>query len=396
MSRQINVNTPVSRRRSGLRGRRLSYSPEATVPTPAPSYSPEANVPTPAPRYSILARRAAERATEAVRAWHVIGDINEPVTSQFVHNNAEYTVHGNAPFSMVDFQEEPDLEEENVTAEEVVNEAANRAHRRAVQLHEHLHEPQETTEPLPNYSPVHSPDLIAMEDLETPQNAFESFDGESEDEVAPLPQVDMAVFCHICSCTFTDIKNYNSSFVTTSECDHAVCFKCYSSIVFDKESFKCSMCNRATPTCRVYNHQGFVEISSTRSVRDRQAIKTHWAKLLNNNMSDSNVSEQSDIQKLQAEMAELRASTARAQHQAAIAHENNSTVLRLLNAKTAQLEDELNAKYGLINENEQLKEHNRKLQSQIDAQNFKTKALVEEYLRQQTNLLDNLRNVIDK
>ncbi|AAA67992.1 immediate early gene 2 [Choristoneura fumiferana multiple nucleopolyhedrovirus] len=294
MSRQINANTPVSRRRSGLRGRRLSYSPEDAVPTPAP-------------RFSILeARRAADRpAEERMRAWHVIGDTSEPVTLRFVHNNAQYTVHGNAPFNTADFQEERDSQE---------TEAANRAHQRAVHLHEHLHEVQETAAPLPNYSPVHSPDLTVMEDLETPRQRFETMfhavDAESEDEAVPLPQVDMAVFCHICSCFFTDIKNYNSSFVTTSECNHAVCFKCYTSIMFDKELFKCSMCNRATPTCRVYNHKGFVELLPTRAVRDKQAIKTHWAQLLDNNMSDSKVPEQNDVQKLQAELAELRAEMA--------------------------------------------------------------------------------------
>ncbi|AGR57043.1 IE-2 [Choristoneura rosaceana nucleopolyhedrovirus] len=421
MNRQIYVNSHVRRRRSGFRGRRLSYSPridapaptpridapaptpridapaptpriDAPAPTPridAPAPTPRIDAPTPAPRSSILSRRAAE---EYVQAWHTIGDTNEPVTLHFVHNNADYLVHGNAPFSTRDFEEDNDVH----------NNVGERAHHRAVQLHERLQQTEQTEAPSPNYSPVHTP---VMHDLESPRQVWQdssddeseygfphySSSDESEDGVAP-PQVDMAVFCHICSCTFQDTKNYNSSFVTTLDCNHAVCFKCYINIIFKKRLYKCSMCNLATRVCRVYNHRGYVELMSTRSVCDKQAIKTHWAQLLDSNMSDNNVSddtiEQNYVQALQSELAELRASTARAkEHLEEVIYTKNA---ELLEERDNRLKAQLRV--------DQLEEQVDELQDQthtLRAKNFSIIASVEEFSdqfnefsRQQTDRLD--------
>lgn len=240
-------------------------------------------------RSNIIRRAINVQADEPIPI-NVLGNISEPITASYVYNNEIYNVHGEEEISYSYLNRLYDEQEE----------AMGRVEERS------------SSSPPPNYSPVRSNDTDDDYDLNLAINTSLA----DEPQSPPEPQVDVAVLCHICSCTFTDIQNYNSNFVTSSMCNHAVCFKCYVSIVFNNESYKCSLCNKITPTCRAYNNEGYVELTTVKTVLDKQAIKRHWSHLDNSNKSD----ETTTIQKLRAELAELQAQHSTLQNQLAEAN----------------------------------------------------------------------------
>lgn len=396
MSRSNNANapTPSNRRRnlSLARGRRLTYSP--------PDAAPAARASPP---------RSAPRA--APRRVHVVGDPGAPLRASYALPNGVYNVHGDAEF-------DPPEEDDDL----FVDTAAEQTRQRAVNLHERprrdLGERMTRSPTLftysPSYSPTsprsppRSPDLIMLENLQpAPEQPLAPFNDSDDDErlleqvmlesaeapqlpqTPPAPQVDVAVLCHICSCTFIDIQNYNSNFVTSTECNHAVCFKCYVSIVFGKESYKCSICNRTTISCRAYNRDGYVELSTMTTVRDSQAIKRHWAQLSDSNMPHSN--EMTAIQELQAELAELRAATARAHHDANMARSDSQLLRQQLDVKEAELAHESNARLKLQKQNETLSANNLSLQHQLNTQVIESRVKMEQFKRQHDEFMEKFK-----
>nr|WHM28306.1 ie-2 [Dasychira pudibunda nucleopolyhedrovirus] len=376
--------TPSNRRRRNLslvRGRRLTYSPPDAAP--AQRASPPRSAPRAAPR-----------------RVHVVGDPSAPLRASYTLPNGD-----------------PPEEDDDIL---FVDTAAEQARQRAVDLHERLRrelgERMTRSPTLFNYSPSYSPtsprsrspDLIMPEDLQPArEQPLAPFNDSDDDErlleqvmlesaeapqlpqAPPAPQIDVAVLCHICSCTFTDIQNYNSNFVTSTECNHAVCFKCYVSIVFGKESYKCSICNRTTISCRAYNRDGYVELSTMTTVRDSQAIKRHWAQLSDSNMSHSN--EMTAIQELQAELAELRAATARAHHDVNMARSDSQLLRQQLDVKEAELAHESNARLKLQKQNETLSANNLSLQHQLDTQVIESRVKMEQFKRQHEDFMEKFR-----
>ncbi|AAK85695.1 IE2 [Epiphyas postvittana nucleopolyhedrovirus] len=301
MSRQMNVNTPVRRRRhtSNIRGRRLSFSSSPDNTTPVQRRSPGYSPAEPAPVYPMPAPRRSS------------------TQDLIITDNNDNTI---------------------------------------------------------NYSPVHSPDFVVLDEFE------------DEPQEAPAVEVDMAVFCHICSWTFGDTENRNSSFVTSSECNHAVCFKCYTNIIFDKSMYKCSICNRTTPVCRVYNHRGFVHLKAVETVRDTQAIKTHWDQLRENNMDASTINIQNlqaelKVLKLEAELAKLRASTTRAQHEINMVKSDNQLLKQHLEIKSFELKQEC-----ITSEN--WRKQTNDLQTQLDEQVADTKLKMEKFAQSHSYFME--------
>ncbi|AAC59150.1 immediate early gene 2 [Orgyia pseudotsugata multiple nucleopolyhedrovirus] len=401
MSRSNNANapTPSNRRRnlSLVRGRRLTYSP------PDAASAQRASPPRSAPR-------------AAPRRVHAVGDPGAPLRASYALPNGVYNLHGDAHFN-------PPEEDDDIL---FVDTAAEQARQRAVNLHEavnrherlrrELGERMTRSPTLLNYSPSYSPtsprsrspDLIMPEDLQPArEQPLAPFNDSDDDErlleqvmlesaeapqlpqAPPAPQVDVSVLCHICSCTFTDIQNYNSNFVTSTECNHAVCFKCYVSIVFGKESYKCSICNRTTISCRAYNRDGYVELSTMSTVRDSQAIKRHWAQLSDSNMPHSN--EMTTIQELQAELAELRAATARAHHDVNMARSDSQLLRQQLDVKEAELAHESNARLKLQKQNETLSANNLSLQHQLNTQVIESRVKMEQFKRQHDEFMEKFK-----
>ncbi|BAE72295.1 IE2 [Hyphantria cunea nucleopolyhedrovirus] len=374
MSRINNADTPTNRRNLSLaRGRRrLTYSPSTPMPTPRQTRAP---MPTPRQRRSLTPE-------------HVVGDRNAPLRASYTINNSRYNVHGDAEFNP------PEDDDDSII---FTDHAAEQARQRAVNLHESL----TTTPRSPDYSPVHSPSgqVIDSDDYNSDddermleQILLESAEPPQTPQPAPEPQEDVEVLCHICSCTFTDIKNYNSNFVTSSECNHAVCFKCYVSIVFNKEAYKCSICNRTTLTCRAYNRAGYVELSTVRTVRDNKLIKQHWMQLTESNMPHNR--DKTIIEELQLELADLRATTARAHHEVNMIKSDNLLLQQQVDFKNLELQQELNAKVKLQKQNDTLSAANTFLQNQLDAQVAESKIKMDQFVRQHEAFLKKFKSSV--
>nr|UIX56132.1 IE2 [Hyphantria cunea nucleopolyhedrovirus] len=344
-----------------------------------------------------LARAAAAPPMPAAPAEHVVGDRNAPLRASYIINNARYNVHGDAEFNP------PENNDDDVM---FVDPAAEQARQRAVNLHDSLSSPRS-----PDYSPVPSSTLRSffnivneyVNETETDTDSdddermleqvlLESTEPPQTPQPAPEPQEDVEVLCHICSCTFTDIKNYNSNFVTSSECDHAVCFKCYVSIVFGKESYKCSICNRTTVTCRAYNRAGYVELSTVRTVPDDKLIKRHWMQLTDSNMPHAR--DKTAIEELQLELAELRAATARAHHEVNMVKSDNMLLQQQIDLKNLELQQESNAKSKLQNQNDSLRAANTFLQNQLDAQVAESKTKMDQFARQHEAFLKKFKSSV--
>ncbi|ABI13928.2 immediate early protein 2 [Anticarsia gemmatalis nucleopolyhedrovirus] len=299
MSRQINANfsTPrhrvsagaLSRRSSGA-ARRLSYSPEdEAVPLRRPDPAPRRSAPMPAPR----------RNRSPVR---------HPTQSP-----TQRSASSPAPRS---------------------SQPGDEAHQRALRLHESI---QDEILPYrsPDYSPVRNSEAFIIDS----DDEFEP-DFDSDVEIQEVrPEKEITLMCNICSCSFTDLENRNSSFVTSTQCDHAVCIKCYLKIIFSKESYKCSICNRETDCCRMYTETGIQEIKAVNARSDKEAIKKHWGFLRKDNMADKTI-ELNAIQKLQAELVQLRAETTRAHHNVHMIKSDNQMLKQQLEFKDLELKRE--------------------------------------------------------
>ncbi|QDL57008.1 IE-2 [Dione juno nucleopolyhedrovirus] len=184
----------------------------------------------------------------------------------------------------------------------------------------------------------------------------------------PLPQIDKALFCYICSCTYVDIQDYNSNFVTSSECHHAVCFKCYVNIMFDKSEYKCSICNKITRTCRAYNSSGYVELKVIGTMRNNQIIKRHWMELMKSNVSHETNAATKQIEH-NIELTKLRASLLAAHHSNNMMKSDCQLMKQQLDVKNLELQRESEAKLELQKQNEMLLAANAALQKQMDEQN---------------------------
>ena len=412
MSRQINANSSTPRHRVGASAlsrrpsgaaRRLSYSPEdEVVPLRRPDPVPRRSAPLLAPR----------RNRSPVR---------HPTRSP-----TRRSAPSPAPRS---------------------SQSGDQAHQRALHLHESI---QNEILPLrsPDYSPVRSfePFTIDSDDDDNDDEFEPDFESDVETQEVK-PEKEIILMCNICSCAFTDLENRNSSFVTSTQCDHAVCIKCYLKIIFSKESYKCSICNRETDCCRMYTETGIQEIKAVNARTDKEAIKKHWGFLRKDNMPDKNI-ELNTIQKLQAELVQLRAETARAQHDVNMIKSDNQMLKQQLefkdlelhreSEKRLKLQDNLNsitADHKIITtsnqtlkqqlesresdnqtlkeqlrlkdlalkresqnmlklheENKTLNDATKNLQSQLNAQIIETKLKMEMFAQQHNNLMEKFKN----
>ncbi|AFY62816.1 immediate early protein 2 [Samia ricini nucleopolyhedrovirus] len=356
MSRSINTNTPARRRNNLFLGRRLTYSPDTPLGRRL-IYPPD--TPRAAPRSTPVPRQ------QSSTPEHVVGDRRAPLRASYFVNNAYYHVHGNAEFR-------PPNDET---------------------IH---NEPTHSEPRSPNYSPIHSPTYEPRSPNFSPThtNTFIWEDGTLRPPSSPPAQIEVSLYCHICSCTYTDLQNYNSTFVASTECHHAVCFKCYVSIVFDKQSYRCSVCNRTTTACRAYNRDGVVELRTVRTLRDREAIKTHWNNLFKHNILDCPVDDKNS--KLQAQLDESRALTALAQHKADMATSDNQMLRQQLECKTVQAQIKAREKLVLQQQYDALRAANDKLQSQLDDQVAATKVKMEKFAQQHATLMENYKKLVDK
>jgi hypothetical protein len=260
------------------------------------------------------------------------------------------------------------------------------------------------------------PDFVINDDDD--DDEFESdFETDSENQVA-MPEVDVALICNICSCEFTDIEDRTSSFVTSTACDHAVCVKCYLSIIFRKDFYTCSICKRSTRSCRMYTQKGIQELQAINAKIDPDAIKRHWGFLRKDNMLDK-TGQLNDIQKLQAELVKLRSETTRANHDINMVLSDNQLLQQQLEFRDAEskresqnkqkeLEKLYQDKLKLQEENNKLKEENNKLQeenntlngatknlqNQLDAQIGETRLKMEQFAQQHNNLMDKFKNLL--
>ncbi|ABE68534.1 immediate-early transcriptional regulatory protein-2 [Plutella xylostella multiple nucleopolyhedrovirus] len=141
----------------------------------------------------------------------------------------------------------------------------------------------------------------------TPVDEMEEANEEAEEEI------EHELTCNICFTTYKDIKNISSSFVTTSRCNHAVCFKCYIRIYTDKLEYTC-FCSVTTANCRMYSKSGYVEFMPAVVKRDRRVMASHWENLLNNNTVNNDSNDENVVAKLQQELAELRAKNSLNEH----------------------------------------------------------------------------------
>nr|ALR72333.1 immediate early protein 2 [Anticarsia gemmatalis multiple nucleopolyhedrovirus] len=352
MSRQINANfsTPrhrvsagaLSRRSSGA-ARRLSYSPEdEAVPLRRPDPAPRRSAPMPAPR----------RNRSPVR---------HPTQSP-----TQRSASSPAPRS---------------------SQPGDEAHQRALRLHESI---QDEILPYrsPDYSPVRNSEAFIIDS----DDEFEP-DFDSDVEIQEVrPEKEITLMCNICSCSFTDLENRNSSFVTSTQCDHAVCIKCYLKIIFSKESYKCSICNRETDCCRMYTETGIQEIKAVNARSDKEAIKKHWGFLRKDNMADKTI-ELNAIQKLQAELVQLRAETARAHHDVNMIKSDNQMLNQQLEFKELEIERESEQRLKLQDDYNSITSKNQTLTQLLKSMESDNQTFKEELRLKNIELMRKSQNV---
>ncbi|AJD09173.1 immediate early protein 2 [Condylorrhiza vestigialis mutiple nucleopolyhedrovirus] len=359
MSRQINANSSTPRhrvgagaRRSSGAARRLSYSLEdETVRRSDPV--PRRSAPLPAPRRN-----------------------RSPVR----HSTSRSPTRRNAP-----------------SPAPRSSQLGDQAHQRALRLHEELQD-----EILPHQSPddrSFEPFIIDSDD-DDDDDEFEP-DFESDVETQEVrPEKEIILMCNICSCTFTDLENRNSSFVTSTQCNHAVCIKCYLKIIFQKEIYKCSICNRETSHCQMYTETGIQEIKAVNARFDKEAIKKHWNFLRKDNMPDKSI-EFNTIQKLQAELVQLRAETARAQHNVNMINSDNQMLKQQLEFKDLELHRESEKRLKLQNDlNSITTDHhmittsNQTLKQQLESRESDNQTLKEQLRLKDLELKRESQNVL--
>ncbi|AAQ91658.1 immediate early protein 2 [Choristoneura fumiferana DEF multiple nucleopolyhedrovirus] len=361
MSRQINANSSTPRhrvsggalsRRSSGAARRLSYSPEdETVPLRRSDPAPRRPAPLPAPRRN-----------------------RSPV-----RHPARFPTQRSAP-SPAPRSSQP----------------GDQAHQRALRLHENIQDEEIQPYRSPDYSPVRSlePFIIDSDDEYEPV-----YDSDVETQEV-LPEIEVTLMCNICSCTFTDLENRTSSFVTSTECDHTVCIKCYLKIIFVKNSYTCSICKKETDRCRMYTEKGIQELKAVNAQSDKEAIKKHWGFLRKDNMPDKNI-ELNTIQKLQAELVQLRAETTRAQHDVNMIKSDNQMLKQQLEFKDLELhreyekrlklQDDLNS---ITTDHQMITTSNQTLKQQLESRESDNQTLKEQLRLKDFELKRESQNVL--
>lgn len=166
------------------------------------------------------------------------------------------------------------------------------------------------------------------------QSELELEEDEEEEEEEEAEEVEVS--CNICFTTLKDTKNVDSSFVTSIDCNHAVCFKCYVRIIMDNSTYKC-FCSANSSDFRVYNKHGYVEFMPYNVTRNRDSIKQHWRELLENNTVNNRIIDLNDVERLERERSELRAKNSQVEHKMTmlncdyvmLKHEHSVTELKL-------------------------------------------------------------------
>ncbi|AGA16298.1 IE-2 protein [Thysanoplusia orichalcea nucleopolyhedrovirus] len=209
-------------------------------------------------------------------------------------------------------------------------------------------------------------------------------------------EIEHELTCNICFSTYKDVKNINSSFVTTTRCNHAVCFKCYLRIYTDKLEYTC-FCSVTTANCRMYSKKGCVEFIPAVVQHDKRLMASHWENLLDNNtVNNNNTNEENVIAKLQQELAELRAKNSLTEH--------NMTMLQgehiLLQQQHIVTETELTkAKSDLetsVNKSKELQLLVGNMQTQLSNQVSETQTLHLKFKHNYTKLANKLCKLISE
>nr|AIS92867.1 immediate early protein 2 [Bombyx mori nucleopolyhedrovirus] len=365
MSRQINAVTPSSsssssrRHRLSLSRRRINFttSPEALPSSSSRSQPSSSSRSQPysssrsQPYSSSRRRRRQERSQEqrvSEDNVQIIGNANEPLTRTYHSQGVTYHVHGQVNISNDDpllSQEDDTIESVDRASQQYQNSiasetAAQRALQRGLDLESQLM--SEISPRSPAYSPPYpsndvlsqSPDLF--DSPQSPQqHELELEEDEDEDEEEEEGE-EVEVSCNICFTTLKDTKNVDSSFVTSIDCNHAVCFKCYVRIIMDNSTYKC-FCSASSSDFRVYNKHGYVEFMPLTLIRNRDSIKQHWRELLENNTVNNRIIDLNDVERLERERSELRAKNSQVEHKmtmlncdyAMLKHEHKITELKL-------------------------------------------------------------------
>ncbi|AAN28041.1 IE-2 [Rachiplusia ou multiple nucleopolyhedrovirus] len=406
MSRQINAATPSSSRhhRLSLSRRRINF----TTPSEAqPSSSSRSQTSSSSRSHRRQERRQEQRVSE--ENVQIIGNVNEPLTRSYHRQGVTYNVHGEVNISNADplLSQEDDvilINSENVDRERfpdissqqyqnnIASEtAAQRALQRALDLEAQLMNEIAPRSPVyspsyapnsPNYVIPQSPDLFA-----SPQS--------SEQQQQSEPEEDVEVSCNICFTTFKDTKNVNSSFVTTTHCNHAVCFKCYVKIIMANSVYKC-FCSATSSNCRVYNKHGYVEFMPIDVTRNQDSIKQHWRELLENNTVNNQTTDLNYVEQLQKELAELRAKTCQVEHKMTML---NSDYIMLKHKHAVAELDLQKANYDLqesTKKSEELQSTVNNLQEQLNKQVVESQAKFLEFERNNSDLVSKLQTVMSR
>nr|ALR70134.1 immediate early protein 2 [Anticarsia gemmatalis multiple nucleopolyhedrovirus]ALR71076.1 immediate early protein 2 [Anticarsia gemmatalis multiple nucleopolyhedrovirus] len=354
MSRQINANSSTPRhrvsasalsRRSSAAARRLSYSPEEeAVLLRRPDPAPRRSAPLPAPR----------RNRSPVR---------HPTQS-----STRRSALSTAPRSL---------------------QPGDQAHQRAVRHYENIQDDEILPYRSPDYSPVRSLEPFT---IDSDDDEFEpDFDSDVETQEV-MPEIEVTLICNICSCTFTDLENRTSSFVTGTECNHTVCIKCYLKIIFEENSYTCSICKKETDRCRMYTEKGIQEIKAVNALSDKEAIKKHWGFLRKDNMADKNI-ELNAIQKLQAELVQLRAETARAHHDVNMIKSDNQMLNQQLEFKELEIERESEQRLKLQDDYNSITSKNQTLTQLLKSMESDNQTFKEELRLKNIELMRKSQNV---
>ncbi|USC25983.1 ie-2 [Palpita vitrealis nucleopolyhedrovirus] len=378
MSRSINAASGNSRRRHRLSLSRRRIIFEDDVPT---VHSPPHSQSQPQPP-SQPPSQPLEQTPFPLEQQQSIGNPNDPITRVYNENHVTYTVHGDVDYRDND---DPLLIDINQFDQNIQNESQTDAQRIANAIGpilDNIDMREFRTSPLsPSfYSPIRnmpqSPDIF-----ESPQSP--------QSPTSPEPQEkEIDVSCNICFITVRDVLNVNSSFVTSINCNHAVCFKCYVKIVLEHSVYKC-FCSLSSANCRVYNRDGFVEFKPVKITRNKDVIKQHWQELLNNNTINNENTNLNYVKQLQQELFELRNKTNKIQHELIM---NKSDFVMLQQKYDV-------CKLNLQKTNHDLEKSNEKnqnLQQQLDTQVSESEAKFSKFERCNIKLVTKLKSVMNK
>ncbi|QCF61060.2 ie-2 [Troides aeacus nucleopolyhedrovirus] len=396
MNRQINAATPRSscRHRLSLSRRRINFTTSSETQRSSSSRSH---------------RRQESRQQQRVSEENVqiIGNVNEPLTRTYHRQGVTYYVHGQVNISNddpllsqdddvilinsenVDRERFPDITSQQYQDNIASETAAQRALQRDLDLEAQLMNEIAPRSPIysppysPNYVIPQSPDLFASPQSPQPQQQ------QSE------PEEEVEVSCNICFTTFKDIKNVNSSFVTSIHCNHAVCFKCYVKIIMDNSVYKC-FCSATSSDCRVYNKHGYVKFTPINVTHNQDSIKQHWRELLENNTVNNHTTDLNYVEQLQKELSELRAKTSQVEHKMTML---NSDYIILKHKHAVTELDLQKANYDLqesTKKSEELQSTVNNLQEQLRKQVAESQAKFLEFERSNSDLVSKLQTVMSR